>query len=224
MKKKIIIFIITCILFVSICSCSNKKENQTFVKNEIEDNAEILEKNENINYPDLSQIRSICQLATLECYYHNVAKSTKEKGQGLMHIGEKDRIFWIEYSGVAKFGIDISKISMEIDDEKIMIVIPKAELQELSDYSFTEDSYIVSDDGINKNPITAQNQTEAIAAAEADIKMMFENDDLMLTQAQNNAKSLIENYINQIGQISDIKYQITWCYEDNTIENDNEME
>ena len=44
--------------------------------------------NAKINAPDIAQIRTICELATLECYYHNVAKSVKEKGSGLLHIGE----------------------------------------------------------------------------------------------------------------------------------------
>ena len=40
-----------------------------------------------VNKPALSQIRSICELATLECYYHNVEKSAKAKGTGLAHVG-----------------------------------------------------------------------------------------------------------------------------------------
>ena len=32
------------------------------------------EENIVVNKPALSQIRSICELATLECYYHNVEK------------------------------------------------------------------------------------------------------------------------------------------------------
>ena len=38
--------------------------------------------------PDITQIRSICNLATLECYYHNVAKSEKKAGSGISHIGD----------------------------------------------------------------------------------------------------------------------------------------
>ena len=103
---------------------------------------------------------------------------------------------------------------MEIDGQKIIITIPKAGLLGLSDYTFTEDSYISSDDGMNKNPITADNQTEAIAKAEADIKLMFENDEVLLMRAQDNAKKLIESYIKQLGEISGTDYQIVWNYEE----------
>lgn len=217
MKKKIVLFVISCILLFLMCSCSSQEENHVPVISETTDAEETPEENIDIKSPELSQIRSICELATLECYYHNVAKSIKEKGTGISHIGEKERVFWIEYSGTAKFGIDASKVKMEVTDTQIEITIPQAKLLGLSDYSFTEDSYISSDDGINKNPISAENQTEAVAAAEADIKQLFANDDTMLIRAQDNAKKLIENYIKQLGEISGVNYQITWYYEENII-------
>lgn len=70
------------------------------------------EENIVVNKPALSQIRSICELATLECYYHNVEKSAKTKGTGLAHVGEKKK-FWIEYTGVAKTEIDMSDVNMK---------------------------------------------------------------------------------------------------------------
>ncbi|MCM1181478.1 MAG: DUF4230 domain-containing protein [Clostridium sp.] len=222
MRKKIILFMMMCTLLISICACSYREENQPVDTKEPENALEVA-KNPAV-CPDISQIRSICNLATLECYYHNVAKSVKEKGEGLSHIGEKARVFWIEYSGVAKFGIDISKVNMETDGERVVITIPKAQLLGLSKYSFTEDSYISSDDGINKNPITAENQTEAIAAAEEDIRQLFANDNAMLTRAQDNAKNLIENYIKQLGEISETDYQIEWNYEDNVTDSGDETQ
>jgi len=197
-----------------MCSCAAGEKNAEPATAEPENTSGPVQEAVNVSAPDIAQIRSICELATLECYYHNVAKSVKEKGTGLTHIGEKERVFWIEYSGIAKFGINISKVSMEINDAQVVITIPKAELLGMSGYTFTEDSYISSEDGLNKNPITAQNQTEAIAAAEADIEQKFAHDDAMLMRAQDNAKKLIENYIRQLEQVSGAEYQITWHYED----------
>ena len=104
---------------------------------------------------------------------------------------------------------------MESEGTEILITIPKAELLGLSDHTFAEGSYISSDDGFNKNPITSENQTEAVAAAEEDIRNMFAKDDAILSKAQDNAKKLIENYIRQLGQLSDVEYEITWNYEEN---------
>ena len=55
--------------------------------------------------PEVEQIRSICQLTTLKCYYNNVAKTTLSAD----HFWEKDRELWIEYEGVAIIGIDMNK-------------------------------------------------------------------------------------------------------------------
>ncbi|MCM1257513.1 MAG: DUF4230 domain-containing protein [Roseburia sp.] len=209
MKKNILITIMICGLFTFLCAGCGKDSG----KNDAAENTEKNTEESAAPSPDISQIRSICELATLECYYHNVAISTKEKGKGLSHIGEKDREFWIEYSGVAKLGVNMSKVDMEVNGKEIVITIPKAELLGLSDYSFSEDSYISEDDGINKNPITPENQTQAVQKAQGDIRQKFANDESMLMQAQERAKNLIENYINQLDEIFGAEYQIRWIYE-----------
>ena len=115
--------------------------------------------------PEITQIRSICELATLECCYNNVAKSTKEPGTGLSHLGEKQRDFWIEYSGTAKIGIDMSELKMDITDGNIItITVPKAKILSISvdQQSYSEDSYVISSDNfIQKNPITTIQQETA---------------------------------------------------------------
>ncbi len=169
--------------------------------------------------PELTQIRSICNLATMECYYHNVAKSIKTPGEGIAHWGERERKFWIEYTGVAKIGIDMSKVTMEIDGVNIMISIPNAELMGINveESTLNEESYIASVDGLNRNKITAEDQTIAIDNAQKEMEKSVKNNSALLLNAQNRAKDLIENYINQIGEISGIDYRINWVYEDGTV-------
>ncbi len=124
------------------------------------------------NAPDITQIRSICNLATLECYYHNVAKSEKTAGSGVSHIGEKDRKFWIEYTGIAKIGIDMSNVDIKIEGEKITIFMPNAKLLRIDIYAndLSESTYVTSDDAwFNKNKITAEDQTSAINNAQAEM-------------------------------------------------------
>ena len=168
--------------------------------------------------PDIMQIRSICNLATLECYYHNVAKSIKEAGSGISHWGEKDRKFWIEYTGSAKIGIDMSKVSMRIEGNNITISMPNAKLLSIDIEELTQDSYIISDDGWNKNKITAEDQTAAINAAQAVMKKSVESNSALLLNAQNRAKNLIETYINKMGELSGVSYTIQWEYKDSSTE------
>ena len=223
MKKHTTLLTLTySLLILLLCSCGAKKDDsssapQTDTELSTENSMQIPPdasmNSSKANPPDLSQIRSICELATLECYYHNVAKSVQEKGTGISHIGEVDRAFWIEYSGTAKLGVDMSKVTMTIDENTVFITIPKAEVLGLSNYSFAPDNYISSDDGINKNPITAENQTKAIAKADEDIRLLFASNEALLMRAQNRARLLIENYINQLNEISGTEYRIEWIYD-----------
>ena len=48
--------------------------------------------------PDVTEMRAICELSVMDCYYHNVAKYFEEDAQkGFLGIGKKDKHFWIEY-------------------------------------------------------------------------------------------------------------------------------
>lgn len=165
--------------------------------------------------PDIMQVRSICKLATVECYYHNVAKSEKPAGTGIWHFGEKDRQFWIEYTGTVKLGIDMSKVQMKVNGTDVTVTIPEAEVQQVNvdDDSYNSDSYIFSEDGINKNEITAEDATGAVENARNEMIKTAEENTALLVNAQERAKKMIENYIMQLGETTGTEYQITWKYE-----------
>lgn len=177
----------------------------------------------NVNEPDVAQIRAICNLATLECYYHNVAKSDKTADSWF----QTDRKFWIEYTGIAKIGIDMSKVSMEIDGNNITVTIPEAELLDIDicEESLNEDSYIQSADGfLIKNKITADDQTAAINDAQSKMAESVKSNNTLMINAQERAKDLIENYINRMGDLSGIEYKINWVYIDSDETNDEPTE
>ncbi len=193
MRKISLILIISLILSILLSGCSEEKK--------------VVEK------PSITQIRSICNLATLECYYHNVAKSTKKAGSGLSHIGEIDREFWIEYTGSAKIGIDMSKVTMQVKEEKISVFIPEAKLLSINIKQIDKDSFIYSGDSwFNNNEITAEDETKAIKKAQENMKKTVVNNSSLMMNAQNRAKDLIESYIKNLGEISGVKYKIEWKY------------
>lgn len=196
MIRKIVLICFMCMTVLLMCSCSVEKE----VTNE----------------PELTQIRSICKLATLECYYHNVAKSVKTVGEGIAHWGEKERKFWIEYTGVAQVGVDFAKVTMKMDGTNVIISIPNAELMNISveESTLNEESYISSADGLNSNKITAEDQTAAIENAQKEMEESVKNNFALLLSAQSRAKDLIKNYIDRLGEVSGVEYKITWVYED----------
>ena len=46
------------------------------------------------------------------------------------------------------------------------------------------------------------------------MKKSVEENTALLARAQDRAKRLIENYIDKLGDASDIKYEIVWKYEE----------
>lgn len=78
---------------------------------------------------DVTEMRAICELSTMDCYYHNVAKYFEKDAQkGFLGIGKKDKRFWMEYSGVVRMGIDVSLVKVEVEDMQVTITIPEAML------------------------------------------------------------------------------------------------
>ena len=129
---------------------------------------------------------------------------------------EKDKKFWIEYTGVANLGIDMSKVKMEIDGINIKVTIPKAQLLNISidETSLNDDSFTTSQDGWNKNEITADDQTAAINQAQKEMEKSVQENSALLVSAQDRAQKLIENYINRLGEAVGVEYKIEWVYEE----------
>ncbi|MBR5266016.1 MAG: DUF4230 domain-containing protein [Clostridia bacterium] len=160
--------------------------------------------------PDIEQIRSICQLATLECHYNNVATGIKEKHAGLAGLFEKERDYWVEYNGIVKLGIDMDKVDISISGNTVTVAIPSAQVMG-SDIDTSSFRVVSSEDGfLNKNEITVEDQQKTVAEGQQEmIKTANENDSL-LAVAQNRAKTLIKNYIDTMGEIAGKEYTIKW--------------
>ena len=66
---------------------------------------------------------------------------------------------------------------------------------------------------VNKNEFTPEEETEAINIAQNKMRTNVENNSQLLLNAQSRAKDLIEQYLMQIGEWTDINYEITWVFE-----------
>lgn len=76
------------------------------------------------------------------------------------------------------------------------------------------DSYIFSEDGINKNGnLLQEDATGAVENARNEMIKTAEENTALLVNAQERAKKMIENYIMQLGETTGTEYQITWKYE-----------
>ena len=212
MNRRRFLIIVIMILIISVIGCGNKSDTSA-------NSAEVVQEDNVRKEPDLLQIRSICKLATLECYYHNVAKANKGAGTGISHLGESDRKFWVEYDGTDKIGVDMSRGSMDVDGTNITIYMPEAEILSIKLDSESLSNTVSDADSWNSNPIKGKDVTQAVYDAQESIKDEIGKDSTLFASAQDRAKKLIENYINKLGELTDTKFTITWKTVHNTINN-----
>ena len=164
--------------------------------------------------PDVTEMRAICELSVMDCYYHNVAKYFEEDAQkGFLGIGKKNKHFWIEYSGIVRMGIDASKVNVEMEDTQVTITIPEAKVLKctLDSESLSQDSYIVDKDSAK---VEAADEVLAFSEAQRQLEETAAQDKTLLANAQQRAKSLLEEYIKNIGEAVGKEYTIQWIYVD----------
>ena len=167
MRRIVSIFIITVILISSCVACGTKKDDTSGVNHE----------------PNLGQMRNICELATMECYYHNVAKYEEENATG----------FWLW------------------KNDEVIITIPQAKVldSKVNPDSLTKDSFYFDKDSAD---ITDEDQTKAYKAAEKQMEDNASNDTVLLSEAQQRAQSMLEDYVNNLGKTFGKQYTINWKY------------
>ena len=199
--KKIIPLLMSLFLVFSASACKNSEVESVEME------------------PDTTQMKAICELAVMDCYYHNVAKFKEENAEGFLWW-QKDKHFWIEYSGVVTVGIDASLVSIDVNEEEISVTIPKAKVLTciVDSASLSKDSFIVEK---NSAQITAEDEVAAFAAAQDKLKESASNDTSLLASAEQRAQSLLEDYITNIGNAVGKEYTIQWNYLKDEDENNN---
>ena len=192
--KKLMCILISAVLTLSLAACSDTEPAPVDME------------------PRTSQMKAICELAVMDCYYHNVAKYELKDAEGFLWW-TKDKNFWIEYSGVVTLGVDVSRVTVEVDGTKVTISIPAAEVLSctVDSSSLTEDSYIVAQDSA---AIEAEDEIAAFSVAQADLEATASQDTALLASAQQQAQQLLEDYITNIGKATGKSYSIEWIYLD----------
>jgi len=192
MKKIIALFLILVIL-LSCVGCGKQEEKKNME-------------------PQVSQMKAICELAVMDCYYHNVAKYLEEGVEGSLWW-KKDKHFWVEYSGVVKLGIDVSLVNIEVADTQITITLPEAKVLgcKVDSASLNKDSFIIDKDSVEPG---ADDEVKAFELAQAKLEEMASNDKTLLASAQQRAQALLEDYIYNIGNAVGKNYSIKWIYLD----------
>lgn len=205
-KNTIPIIVFLCVFGLGLCGCGNTEE-PVLPEESVTEEEMIPE-----FVPELSRVKLICELSTQKCYFRDLAKSVKQPGEGLLHMGEKARKFWIEYTGVAEFSINMEEVTMRQKGTEIWIGLPEPTVTYYIDQpSFTEKSYVIEEDQLlQQNPITTEDQKKAVEDAKTKMREKVEGNPSFRNTATTQAQSLIENYIRQIGVLTGVEYTIYW--------------
>lgn len=191
MRKKIVSMVLAAVMCLTCISCGQKEQKM-------------------VEEPKVSQVKAICELAVMDCYYHNVAKYFEEDASGIW-LWKKDKKFWIEYSGVVRIGIDASQVQMEVKDKQVEITMPKAKVMNCTVDAATlnTDSFIVASDSAK---VEAEDQTKAFREAQKNMEEEASGDSALLAAAQQRAQNLLEEYVKNVGSVTGTEYTITWKY------------
>ena len=160
---------------------------------------------------DFSGITSVCELATLKCYYHNVAKAeTEASGIFAKWLKTGYKKIWTEYSGIIEYGIDISQVTVSEPDKNGVVTVTMPDAQVLN-VDVDEDSLgtPLTDTGFLTS-VTTEEKTTTLAGAQEAMEQQAKENTEMLSQAKARAKTLIEEYIKNVGESIGEEYTVEW--------------
>lgn len=163
------------------------------------------------DFADSSKVTKICELATLKCYYHNVAEYKDQPAlfkYGVFRYGYKK--FFMEYNGIIKIGVDAGGIVIQPPTESnvVKVYVPEARILDI-DADLDSLSMPVTDTGFFTS-ISAEEKATAFAEAQANMSESAGKDQVLLGQARENAKELIKQYVVNIGKMKNKDYTVKW--------------
>lgn len=182
------------ILIFLLSGCSTKRASES------EKSAEQL---------NISQLQSVCELATLECYYHNTAKLNSQSRVLFWNTSKK---LWIEYSGIVKIGVDISKLDMKIKGHVVTIALPDAKIFscKVDETSLSKETIYTEQKGLGGSKVNAEDQSKAFEEAQKNMLETVQKDETLLLQAKERAQALLANYVKSIGDAIGVEYEVQW--------------
>ena len=159
-----------------------------------------------------ANVTEICELATLRCYYHNVAEFEKQPDgwykYGLAKYGYKK--MWLEYSGIIEIGIRADEVVLHAPDKDGVV---EAYMPEAVILNVTADKDTLSQPITETGwftTISSEDEAEAFAEAQKNMRLQAESDTALFSRAKSNAMKLIEQYIVRIGNELGEAYTVKW--------------
>lgn len=189
--KRAGLLLLTATLIFPVAGCSEKpaKESQTV---------------------DFSNVSYICNLSTLEVYYHDVAQANRDAEGLFAWLGVGHKRMWFEYSGVVRVGIDASRVSVSQPDASnvVTVSLPQAEILGVNvDESTMTDP--IEEVGLFTS-FTTEERTRAFGSAQEAMLEAARSDDNILYQARQRAREMLGSYVKNVGELMGEEYTINW--------------
>lgn len=164
--------------------------------------------------PSFSNTDYICELSTLEVYYHNVARAEQQANGPFWWFFENGyKQMWLEYSGIVEIGIDASQVHISEPDQSnvVSITLPEAEILNVD-----IDESSISDPVIETGfltEFTTEEKTEALGNAQDEMYKAADQDETLKNQARERARSMLESYVKNVGELMGEEYTVRWIDE-----------
>lgn len=195
MKKSLRIVLLIVIVVLLLSGCNKKK---TVAIDEME-----------LNY--------LCQLSTIECKVHMFCEGDKDRKFLFIKTGTDKYIF--EYEAKFNVGVDFKSVEMDVlNPNHAIVTISKPYL--LSDVEVIDESLsneIICYD--NKTHIKSQNvkltadeRSDTLKEALQEVTEYVKENQTNFSNAEANARSLITNYIKNIGEANGTEYTVSFKY------------
>ena len=185
-SKSVRLCLLVCLVLLALSGCAAEKvsEGESFAR-----------------------INAVCQMATLKCYYHNVAEYVRT-ADGWFGMGYKK--LWIEYSGIVELGVNVAKVRIDPPDANgiVRVFVPDAEVQNV-DFDMDSIADPITEAGFMTD-ITAADKTAAFGIAQAAMREAAAEDESLLLQAKTRAKMIVEGYIVNVGNELGKTYTVEW--------------
>lgn len=155
-----------------------------------------------------ANIHRICELATLDCFYHNVAEWSQDS-YNIFGYGEKK--VWIEYDGMVRVGIKAGNLKISSPDNEgvVTVTIPDAtildkDLDEHSIYEIDSEKTVL----FWTDEVNTENRKEALINAQNDMEASAAKNEMIMGEALERAKKIIERNIVALGEIGGNQYKV----------------
>lgn len=156
----------------------------------------------------ISDVRGIRELATMDVYFHNVARFSEEASGFFSFLGTGYKKVWFEYDGIVTFGIDFDQVKLDGPDENGTIIVshPPAKILHIQ-VDENSISTPIEEAGIFTD-ITTEEKTKILGNAQDYMLETANSNATLFREAEEKAEQIIEHFILNTGKALGKTYTI----------------